>query len=185
MSTYRIDLLPENDRTNGWAAHLPPLVHCCDLPNELEFAPIRVLYVAMFLQEVHKLCIFTVAECLGVKAEIDVQRTNMAHFIVVQKQPGNGTSNDDELVTEASENLSNFNQDGFHRRSRPFFVGRRRLRVVSVPPRDYRSHERTSRRRCSADSIPLSPEMERSRYVWTGLVQNTHGAGSIVSSIMS
>ena len=26
MSTYRIDLLPENDRTNGWAAHLPPRV---------------------------------------------------------------------------------------------------------------------------------------------------------------
>ena len=24
MSRYRIDLLPENDRTNGWAAHLPP-----------------------------------------------------------------------------------------------------------------------------------------------------------------
>ena len=24
MSAYRIDLLPENDRTNGWAAHLPP-----------------------------------------------------------------------------------------------------------------------------------------------------------------
>ena len=24
MSTYRIDLLPENDRTNGWAVHLPP-----------------------------------------------------------------------------------------------------------------------------------------------------------------
>lgn len=26
MSAYRIDLLPENDRTNGWAAHLPPRV---------------------------------------------------------------------------------------------------------------------------------------------------------------
>ena len=24
MSRYRIDLLPENDRSNGWAAHLPP-----------------------------------------------------------------------------------------------------------------------------------------------------------------
>ena len=24
MSTHRIDLLPDNDRTNGWAAHLPP-----------------------------------------------------------------------------------------------------------------------------------------------------------------
>ena len=24
MTSYRIDLLPENDRTNGWAAHLPP-----------------------------------------------------------------------------------------------------------------------------------------------------------------
>lgn len=24
MSTHGIDLLPENDRTNGWAAHLPP-----------------------------------------------------------------------------------------------------------------------------------------------------------------
>ena len=24
MSAYRVDLLPENDRTNGWAAHLPP-----------------------------------------------------------------------------------------------------------------------------------------------------------------
>ena len=24
MSTYRIDLLPENDRTTGWATHLPP-----------------------------------------------------------------------------------------------------------------------------------------------------------------
>ena len=26
MSAYRIGLLPENDRTNGWAAHLPPRV---------------------------------------------------------------------------------------------------------------------------------------------------------------
>ena len=26
MSAYRIDLLPENDRSNGWAAHLPPRV---------------------------------------------------------------------------------------------------------------------------------------------------------------
>ena len=24
MGAYRIDLLPENDHTNGWAAHLPP-----------------------------------------------------------------------------------------------------------------------------------------------------------------
>lgn len=26
MSAYRISLLPENDRTNGWAAYLPPRI---------------------------------------------------------------------------------------------------------------------------------------------------------------
>ena len=116
-------------------------------PHELEFAPTFVLCVAMLLQELDEPCVLTIAKGLGVEARIDVHGTHMAHGGVVEKQPGNGSTDDDELVAEAAENLGDLDEDGPHRPDRSLLVFSRRLRLVPGLRRFYARHESTLRRK--------------------------------------
>ena len=105
------------------------------------------LCVAMRLQKLDEPRVFAVAEGLGVETEIDVYGPHMAHGGIVQKQPGNGSTDDDELVAEAAEDLGDLDENGPHRPERSLLVVGRRLRLDPAPRRFYRPHESTLRRR--------------------------------------
>ena len=102
--------------------------------------------VAMLLQELDEPCIFTIAKGLGAETQIDVHCAHMGHGGVVQKQSGNGSTDDDELVAEAAENLGDLNENGPHRPDRSLLVSRRPWLVPGLR-RFYARHESTLRRK--------------------------------------
>ena len=127
--------------------HRKPAVRYRDPPHELEHLPILVLCVAMLLQNVDKPRIITTAKGFSVETEIDVYGAHVAHGVIVRKQPGNGATDDDESVSEAAEDLGDFDENSPHRSDRSFLMLGRRLRLVPAPPGFYACHESTSRRR--------------------------------------
>lgn len=99
--------LPDADRTSAVDA----LEFCIEVPVSRGGVFVLEQWTTDFGQRVgaaRKIAdaVVDVICILPLVSPIDVQRTYMAHFVVVQKQPGNGAADNDELVTEAAENLA-------------------------------------------------------------------------------
>jgi len=152
-------------------------VLCRNPTYKLEAAKVCTLLIAICCQGFDERGVFAVAKRLGVETEIHVEGAHMRHFFVIQKQPGNCSSNNGVLAPEAPEYLADLNQHAFDCGSRAVFVVGGRLRLA----RPYFFHVSLSFLRCSAASCPRSPAALRSRYVWVGLVQIAPGVGSMVS----
>src|ERR1700693_5922336 len=118
--------------------------------------------------------VFSIPESLCVQAEVNIESADMRHLLIVQKEPRHSPSDDCIFSLKAPENLTDFNECRPYGCSRAIVIVIRRLGVGW----NYFCHVSLMRRRCSAASSPRSPPLERSRYVWIGLVQRMPGAGS-------